>query len=297
MGTRHYACAISRASILEGQEIRVIIGSSCTGNVLLTGKQYAELQTSSGISIPAMISDCGEHIELNEDLMSEENFDVFSEIYFNDKGVYDICSLLDHIEESFDREKTRNKTYTIILEDVYKLLSKSLSIRGEDDHFSGFTKSTPVIKGLLNEVYETELYKSEQKEIAEIREGFIERFNAGELRAGSEEYDNFDDFLEDTSFMRNIFIPRSVLSFLEDRLDVRRSGYLEDIILRSRFLLDMILEDIAFHQGMDSQNIILTPLLLTQLYPNEGQVTFHKEIAEILSNQVLLQKLQDEGEE
>jgi len=298
MGTRHYACAISRASILEGQNIRIIIGDSSNSGVLLTGTQYATLQKSNGISIPATISSCGEYIELNEDLMSEDDFSDFVDVCYSDKGVYDLASLLDGLEDNFSRDNKSNETYTIILEEVYKHLSGSLNIRDEDNHFTGSNQSISTIKGMIDELRESKVFKEELSETKKLRDSIEENFNSGNLsghlKTQAENADSFEEFIENDSFMNRMMMPKGVLSFLENRLDVRRTNMIEDILSKGDNLLQMLLTDLAFHQGIDRQNIILTPLLLTSMYPNEGQVKFHQDMTDLLTRQVLLQKEQDQ---
>lgn len=285
MGSRYYACAISGISILKKDKVRVIIGNSSITNLLLTGQHYAELQSLSGASLPAVITE-DEELELNYDLMSDADLTLYIDTFCKDKYVSSIPELLDSIESKYDNKKRSNKTYTIILEDVYQLLVKDLYTR-ENNGLEN--KTIQEVKKELSDLLDSDdrkiTLKENEKELEEFKKEFYEKRTT---RTRYSQYDNFDDFYEDNPRCKLDFIDQDVLSFFVDKLEIRGAydiGYLLD----NRTILNILLEDIAFKNGLDCQNIILTPVLLTSKINTAEQVDFQKGILE-LKEKVLLNK-------
>lgn len=290
MSEERFLCSISRTPILEGQKVRVIIGENLTSRngCYSIEDEERKPQTTIGMSIPAITTRTG--LDLDKSKMSKNTFKRFIQVFMEDEFVCETLEDFLNIYISID-PVWKNNSYSVILDEVYALLTKSMPENKKKKSFN--LKDS---KNLISLLLGTEDHKSNMekinKKIEKERNDYYKDYTEFDLQLEKERgIDEFQYNLEKNQLLNPTkYLDTDILDILSNVIALDGLVNIEEALLLKQNgkedLTTFILEDLSFRHNLKEQNLIITSATKTNIDFSKNQLSFQEELLEINKKQL-----------
>ena len=289
-----YYCAISRAPILEHDEIRVLFGESKTPTtpIIPVGHNASNFFTFFGLSIPAIYSDF--EIRLNKNLYRDDDFSS----YLHNQNHTKVDNTLNTLDDFIKQVKTEfnldhRVTFTFILESVYQEMTKKINFNSSSGQkVSSITDTLDDFSSIFNTVeYHKHLDINEER-----KNSIISNFKKKKEKPknkSEKSYLNFFKTPED--YLKEMFLFRETVeafSFKPINEFFKSISYhlfysVADFQIKANNerLLSLLIVDSAFSQSLKRYNIVLTPAVFSNPVKTVDNYDFQQAITNICKKQ------------